>query len=306
MNSVTLNQSRWAPSSARLDSLDHHRLQSSISSPSSPNPALRKSSWEKRQAAQLHAYQKFLKSQRRLKWKSATLLFCHHRALHRQTDNFIGNLNFPIFSDTGRAHAAETMFKIDFFEYYQLLERVLISLLECFGIVISADHTNAHVPLPPSQADLNGSMHSAGRISGNTLIGDSIAFHGYAHRFHANVLAALDRPTNPLHPILGQGTVRQYLGIAKEFRNRWKEVELEIVAPEDEFAGLHKSYHEVLTDLKLDEMLAALLSALEQSKLTAAEHLASTHGVVEVEMINADDEHADHEPTMVEDAMDWD
>lgn len=306
MNTSNLSQSRWAPSSLRASSSDYRHLKGSVSNPNFSAPVARKSSREKQQVAQLRAYQRFLKSLRRLKWKSTTLIFCHHRALCQQTDNFINNLNFPISSDNGKANAAEIMFKVDFFEFYALLERVLVYALECFGIVISADYTTNTVPLPASETGLVDSIHSSSQTAENSIIGDSIAFHGYAHRFHANVLAALDRPANPLHETLGVGKVRQYLGIAKEFRNRWKEIESEGTETADELASMHKSYHQVLTDLKLDELLAAILSALERSRMLAAMKLASVHGSVEVEMINVDGDDFEAENLVSDDVMDWD
>lgn len=141
-----------------------------------------------------------------------------------------------------------------------------------------------------------------GQVSNESFsIGDSVAFYGYAHRFHANVLAALDQETNPLHSILGTGKVRQYLGLAKEFRNRWKEAELE----SDNALDVPKPYHQILSDLRLDELLEAILSALEQSRLLTMSHLASAHPSVEVDMINVDDEMIS-EAIETDDVMDWD
>ncbi|KAG7111365.1 pectin lyase A like protein [Verticillium longisporum] len=45
------------------------------------------------------------------------------------------------------------------------------------------------------------------------------------HRYHQNVLAALERADNPLRAALGTGDVRVFLGRAKELRNRWKYAE---------------------------------------------------------------------------------
>lgn len=45
---------------------------------------------------------------------------------------------------------------------------------------------------------------------------------GQQHRYHANVLAALDKEESPLHATLGAGEVRAQLGRAKDLRNRWK------------------------------------------------------------------------------------
>ncbi|KAK5072414.1 hypothetical protein LTR51_005050 [Lithohypha guttulata] len=292
MKKVTLSQSKWAPSSARnVSEHPHHPVNGTYS-----EAGTRIASLEKRHNARLQSYQKFLKSFRRLKWKSTTLLFCHHRALLQETNNVINNTNFPISSDTGKANAAEIMFKVDFFEWYALLERVLVSLLGCYETV----------PLPPTENATNPNEQSTIHKTEDSIIGDSVAFHGYAHRFHANVLAAFDQPSNPLRHVLGEGMVRQYLGIAKEFRNRWKEIELEHVDHESQLASMHKSYRQILTDLKLEDLLAMILSALGQSEAQTAIHLAAAHGSREVNMINADDDDGAYNVDEVGDLMDWD
>ena len=143
MPQASLQASRWAPSAARRENAFSASLQPNLSL-----PLPRKSPAEKQKVAQILAFQKFIRCLRRLKWKSTSLLFCHHRALNQETNNFINKINFPIFSDSDKANAAETNFKLDFFEYYGLLERALVNLLECFSIVISADPTSDNVPLP--------------------------------------------------------------------------------------------------------------------------------------------------------------
>ncbi|KAJ9610044.1 hypothetical protein H2200_006374 [Cladophialophora chaetospira] len=166
---------------------------------------------------------------------------------------------------------AERQFKIDFYEFYALLERGLVCLLGVWGIIVTASAATTAVPgqnaghaasQGPSQATTNGS-----------IIGDSFSFHGSAHRFHANVIAALEHPSNPLHALLGTGPVREYIGIAKEFRNKWKDVESR---PEESFRGQERveeewdpgktrRYEKVLQDLKLDELLGSVLSGLEEA-----------------------------------------
>lgn len=294
---ATLNDSRWAPASFRKNTAANHGPLANIGNGTYAQH-LRKNSVEKRQHTALIAYQKFLKLLRRIKWKSGTLLYCHHRALTQDTDIVIKGVHFPISSEMSRANAAEIMFKTDFFDWYATLERCIINLLESYGVVISADFTTDKVPLP--------GLTTYGRGEENSIIGDSIAFHGYAHRFHANVLAALDRPENPLNQILGTGIVRQYLGIAKAFRNRWKEVEEETVEPEKQLLGIHKSYHQVLSDLQLDTLLATILMALDQAQIITAAHLSSAHGTREVEMINADDGGVEDTENIVDDMMEFD
>jgi hypothetical protein len=101
------------------------------------------------------------------------------------------------------------MFKLDFFEYYMLLERALVHLLGVFGLSISSTTTTTTggTESAKGQEGLRGSRWKQG------------------HRYHANVLEALDVPTNPLHDVLGQGEVRRQLGRAKDLRNRWKGVD---------------------------------------------------------------------------------
>ena len=91
---------------------------------------------------------------------------------------------------------AERQFKIDFHEFYGLLERGLVCLLGVWGIVISAS-AGSSVP-----------------TASTNIIGDSLSFHGSAHRFHANVISALEHPSNPLYSTLGSGPVLAYVGIA--------------------------------------------------------------------------------------------
>lgn len=322
MSNSGLTQSRWAKPSNRLPSSDYRHLKGSISNPAlapQPTPPTPQSPEKKRQSTQTQEYTRFLKVLRRLKWKSSFLIHSHIRALTQETNNIIGGLNFPITSDTGKANAAEVMFKADFFEFYALLERCLVHLLGCFGMVITASHNQKHtatatvVPPPLSSIDLNRSIHSDTTTMSNTLIGDSRAFYGYPHRFHANVLAALDMPSNPLHSVLGTGKVRQYLGISKEFRNRWKEVEKEQdsrgVGGGDNFEGLHRSYHRILEELRLDEMVKEILLGLEEARGVAGSYLAGVN-LVDVDMVvgmdgNDDDEIFD-ESMGLDDAMDWD
>lgn len=120
----------------------------------------------------------------RLRWKSHTLLYTHHLAL-----------TLP-----ATAHAAP-MFQLDFFEWYTLLERILVLLLAFFRISVSP----------------------AGAGRGNGVGGGTWS----NHRYHEAVLEALEQ--GKLHEVLGSGEVAAALRRAKGYRNRWKgadEVEL--------------------------------------------------------------------------------
>lgn len=90
------------------------------------------------------------------------------------------------------------MFKLDFFEYYMLLERALVHLLGVFGIKVTGGFGGGSDGGPKSS--FNGNQDGKQAL----------------HRFHANVLESLDDPANPLHQALGQDDVRSSLGRAKE------------------------------------------------------------------------------------------
>ncbi|KAL2410842.1 hypothetical protein ABEF95_010843 [Exophiala dermatitidis] len=249
--------------------------------------------------------QRFRRLFRRLAWKANSLTHWSHRALslaqefQNQTTSTSTSTNtqqhgngyshgHPTTSTTstttlhgpraslGRYEMvidpieAERQFKIDFFEFYTLLERGLVCLLAVWGIVI----TSAVAPTSRNRlSDHHNSTTTTG--SSDTIIGDSRTFHGVAHRFHANVLDALDHPSNPLYQVLGAGSgdARAYIGVAKEFRNKWKDVEQR---PDDSFFGDERVEEEwdrakvkrdekVLQDLRLDELLGTVLAALEEA-----------------------------------------
>ncbi|KAJ9133196.1 hypothetical protein NKR19_g9145 [Coniochaeta hoffmannii] len=142
---------------------------------------------------------RYTKIVRRLKWKLPYLASGYRQAVDRVGPHV----------DQSRVAEAELMFKIDFFEYYMLIERALVHLLGVFGITVSpsfsssSHHRNGGADAPP-----NGGYH-----------------HSHRHRYHANVLEALDNPDNPLHEALGSGDVRRQLWRAKDLRNRWKNVD---------------------------------------------------------------------------------
>ncbi|KAK5062499.1 hypothetical protein LTR84_004572 [Exophiala bonariae] len=228
--------------------------------------------------------QRFQRLFRRLKWKANSLTHWSHRALsltqehiraQQMTREVVHAHPSPQRNPTtslGRYEMeidpieAERQFKIDFYEFYALLERGIVCLLGVWGMAVdSSNNSNTRENDPDN-------MGPAALGSGN-LIGNSRAFHGSSHRFHANLLAALDHPSNPLHLILGTGDARDYIGIAKEFRNKWKDVE---VRPDEAFQGDERleeewdrkkarRYEKVLRDLKLDELLGSVLGALEMA-----------------------------------------
>lgn len=136
----------------------------------------------------------------------------------------------------------ETEFKQDFFEYFSLLEKVLVHLLASLHITVSRSLAR------PSR---NGTDQTS-------IIGTTGKIPIYGHRYHANVLETLDEPSNPIHCALGVGEVRMYLGVAKDCRNKWKD------------AGEPGSYvgGELypVSSLNLDKMLPCILDGFARAR----------------------------------------
>lgn len=136
--------------------------------------------------AELARYTKIV---RRLKWKLPFLAHGYNAA----TDH--------VYSTDEQREEAELMFKLDFFDYYMLLERAMVHLLGVFGIKVTGGF---------------------GAKPGNGYTGhirsDSERREQSEHRFHANVLEAFHDRMNPLHEILGKDDVCLALSRAKERR----------------------------------------------------------------------------------------
>ena len=130
-------------------------------------------------------------------------------------------------------------FRIDFFEFYVLLERVLLQLLSAVGVRVS----RAYQPDAPSRNRSPERKPFSNVINGNgngkssaALIGDAkniAARSGHGHAFHANLLSALtQKHNNPLYHLLGTGAAHSYIALAKDLRNGWKESAVEDITPD--------------------------------------------------------------------------
>lgn len=139
---------------------------------------------------------RFTRIVRRLKWKLPFLGEGYALAVNR------------IGRDRSQADEAELMFKLDFFEFYALVERALVHLLGVFGIRISG----------ALQPRAGSNTFGEDRSNATSPEASGLRYHAY----HENVLSALDDVNNPLHRVLGTGEVRRQLSRAKELRNRWK------------------------------------------------------------------------------------
>lgn len=194
----------------------------------------------------LHASQRLL---RRLQWKANLLLISH---------------SYATTSSEHERSLAETQFKLDFFEFFVLLERVLVHLLACLHISVHRAPTSS-----------NGTARSLETRDGKTNIYATRGHisHPNTHRFHAHLLETLDRPSNPLHPYLGIGDVRMYLGVAKDCRNKWKDAgDRERASAHEDIATNDYDYDPppetyTVASLNLATMLPCLLQGLERASV---------------------------------------
>ncbi|KAL1593923.1 hypothetical protein SLS60_010656 [Paraconiothyrium brasiliense] len=152
---------------------------------------------------------------------------------------------------------AESMFKVDFFEFYTLLERYISTSLEIMGVHVSGIATQARSNVNALKYITNPDLHRTRPRA--------------VHAFHANLLEALDDPTCPLHVSLGNQDVRIQLGIAKDYRNAWKDAGEKVTKTDgyDQDEGPEKNVR--LQDLELDTMLRYLLAACEHAHVTVEE-----------------------------------
>lgn len=174
-------------------------------------------------------------------------------------------------------HYAEMMFKIDFHEYYALLERAIVHLLAVWNITVSR------------YKPTDNSTTSSDRWSSN-------------HRYHANVLEALERESCPLYVALGTGSVRDQLRRAKQLRNQWKTAD----SPEDDEQYRSAASGDETASLEsydLEGILTSIFNGLEQGHALAHQHVSSENPEMEVEAAAGQDTEADWD--FIVDAMDW-
>ncbi|ETN44381.1 uncharacterized protein HMPREF1541_10561 [Cyphellophora europaea CBS 101466] len=279
---------RATSTTSRSPTRPHHPITSTTSTPTphARKPHTAPSPTQQRQ----HSLALFARLSTRLKWRASLLLTAHTFALS------------PAAHGIGLdATEADAQFRIDFFEFYVLLERCLLLLLGAVGVKVSRGYD-------PQRDDDSGGPHGHrdrdrgggarrvvvdGHQSGGYgtsrqrgLIGDSkVVMGGAGHSFHQNLLDALScADGNPLFDILGTGRVREYIGLAKDLRNGWKETasEVPLVAGDTEENGgveaekarldmrLKRRYADLLSELRLDEMLRVVLGAVEHAGSVAA------------------------------------
>ncbi|RDW68700.1 uncharacterized protein DSM5745_08460 [Aspergillus mulundensis] len=234
----SLSQSRWAPASAGTQRQ------------SDRNPGFHLSPSEE--------LARFRKIAARLRWKLPFLDAGYQRATATAGEAM----------DADEIAQAEIMFKLDFHEYYALLERALVHLLAVFGVTVSAKN---NLPWATS------------------------------HRYHANVLDALQVKSSPLHTVLGSGNTFDQLKRAKELRNRWKTADLSADERlrDDFYSATRVEEVKPLHSYDLAEILKAVLGGIERGYELAEAHVAK-HDTSR----NGHDRVADDWAFIV-DAMDW-
>jgi hypothetical protein len=209
----------------------------------------------------------------RLRWKAELLMASYYKAseIVRAVDaqqNGHSGLDVASVSSHGTRSLseansgkiqAEAMFKVDFFEFYTLLERYITTCLTIFGVNISgfAPQTNVNALRYITNPDLHRTQPMA------------------SHAFHANLLEALDDDKCQLHASFGIHHVRVELGLAKEFRNAWKNADERMIASKwDEEDRTQKNI--TLTDAQLERMLRALVEGAEHAHGLVQAHTATT------------------------------
>ncbi|KAK3499081.1 uncharacterized protein B0T23DRAFT_349001 [Neurospora hispaniola] len=287
-----------------------------------------------------HELIRYTKIVRRLKWKLPFLASGYALALKGRN---------PKHGDAvisgGVLNEGEIMFKLDFFEYYMLIERALVHLLGVFGITVSGNgiqgkglagsRFNQHggggsragsrggspKEGSPNRAAAGGGGAGAGAGGEGAAAAAAAAAGGngsgkFQHRYHAHVLEAFDSPVHPLHDILGKGEVRKQLQRAKDLRNRWKTADSE--AEEKERVKLTAP----LESYDVEKMLETIFQGFDAAFLIAEWHVRDKEGGLEKgaqSSLNwADDDDEDGDATMMDwaaqeadqwefmvDAMDW-
>lgn len=174
----------------------------------------------------------------RLRWKAELLMLSYFKAL--EIHQACQQQNGHDASHKHLAKQAESMFKIDFFEFYTFLERYITACLAILGINVSGSipRENFNSLRYITNPDLQRTRPLA------------------SHAFHANLLEALDDVNCPLHEAMGSQDVRIQLGLAKDYRNAWKGA--------DEKAGSSTDQEDsgkniTLSELGLETMLRTLI-----------------------------------------------
>ncbi|KAF2478280.1 uncharacterized protein BDR25DRAFT_251018 [Lindgomyces ingoldianus] len=274
--------------------------------------SLKNSKWADRTPAEAHVFtqeqriaqekEKATRLLGRLRWKAESLIASYNRALDilsTAPGNLDGrHLRYPFMLGLGvvspavtpheqareaemQKRRAESMFKLDFFEFYALLERYITQCLSILGVHVTANALGPNIglrlltnPNAPRTVQSNGmnQVHSS-------------------HRFHENLLEMLDQGDNPLHQALGRQDVRIQLGRAKEYRNKWKDADEKLTVskwtPEDDPIKLR--------DLDLERMLSTIFGGLEHAQSVVNQSLGNSGMLLYQRDVDIDDDSMPYE-----------
>ncbi|KAI1086641.1 hypothetical protein F5B19DRAFT_478513 [Rostrohypoxylon terebratum] len=211
-------------------------------------------------------FSRFLKIVARLNWKLPFLKMGYDMA------------KAVAGKDKSQVEASEVQFKLDFHEFYMLIERALVRLMGIFGVIVKGNGIIVDGIVTVNNRQEDGPGHD--------MNGDHKE-HVIQHFYHKNVLAALNDTKNPLYSIFGKPEVRAQLSRAKDLRNRWKNID---EADTTNYAPLP------LSTYNLELMMQTILTAIEEAHKLALEYLAK--GGKEPEAKAEDWE-------FMVDAMDW-
>ncbi|KAF2195658.1 hypothetical protein K469DRAFT_545165 [Zopfia rhizophila CBS 207.26] len=230
---------------------------------------------------------------KRLQWKAESLVFSYNRAM----DVLHELREYPIVHSLNRVSAsgalltpeareretemqkkqAESMFKLDFFEFYVLLERYITLCLSILGV-----HVSSSASLGPNVNALRSITNPGGPPRSITIpdsnsslnaMGNGGDYMAASHQFHANLLATLDQESCPLHKALGTQDVRIQLGLAKDYRNRWKDADEKLFGSKWAYEdGEARKGRVKLEDLELKKMLTTILTGLEDALVVVLGH----------------------------------
>jgi len=201
----------------------------------------------------------------RVRWKAELLMVSYHNARrvvlaadaqqndHSEQDTTsVGSRSISVRvqqeSDMIKKQA-EAMFKLDFFEFYVLLERYITTCLSIVGVHVSgaAPATNLNALRYVTNPDLHRTRPLA------------------SHAFHANLLDALDDEKCPLYASFGIQDIRIQLGLAKDFRNAWKNADERVIASEWHTENGDTRKNITLSDAQLELMLRALITGSDHA-----------------------------------------
>ncbi|KAI0378158.1 hypothetical protein F5Y04DRAFT_262538 [Hypomontagnella monticulosa] len=204
-------------------------------------------------------FARFFKIVERLNWKLPFLTQGYGKAIDTRN------------KEPHEIQNGEIQFKLDFHEFYMLLERAFVRLMAVFGIEPTRD----------------------GIVVGGNIMAEYPQVGLSRHQYHSNVLRALGDPINPLSKIFETPEVKRQLSRAKDLRNRWKNVD------DVDFGKFQPA---PLSTYNLDHMVTTILDAIEEAHKIALEHLKQDVGDP---MKDFDELGRENNWAFFQDAMDW-